>query len=238
MNFQIKAYKASQGTVLLHYDAANLHDALRRAEAEGYKIISSKAQRLLPSFTRRYRFPLVLFSQELYSLLEAGLPLLEAIETLAAKEQQPHAKAVYAGLNRLLYEGRPLSQAMQEYADAFPVLYIATIRASEHTGELRQALSRYLAYHGQLDAVRKKVVSAAIYPVLLMLVGSLVILFLMVYVVPFGTDHGFYDYVRTKPDGTLTQVRNGKAYDVNGNRVRTDSPEAHGITPDKFTFHP
>ncbi|MDO9052833.1 MAG: type II secretion system F family protein [Gallionella sp.] len=184
MNFEIKAYKAPQGTVLLHYDAANLHDALRRAEAEGYKIISSKVLRLLPGLTRRYRFPLALFSQELYSLLEAGLPLLEAIETLAAKEQQPQAREVYAGLNRLLNEGRPLSQAMQEYADVFPSLYVATIRASEHTGELQQALSRYLAYHGQLDAVRKKVVSAAIYPVLLMLVGSLVILFLMVYVVP------------------------------------------------------
>ncbi|MFA6921628.1 MAG: type II secretion system F family protein [Gallionella sp.] len=184
MNFEIKAYKASQGTVRLQYAAANLHDALRRAEAEGYKVISSRALAVLPNFTRRYRFPLALFSQELFSLLEAGLPLLEAIETLAAKEPRPHAKEVYAGLNRLLREGLPLSQAMQEYADVFPQLYVATIRASERTGDLQQALSRYLAYHGQLDAVRKKVVSAAIYPVLLMLVGTLIILFLMVYVVP------------------------------------------------------
>lgn len=184
MNFEIKAYKAPQGAVLLHYDAANLHEALRRAEAEGYKIISSRAQSLLPNFSRRYRFPLPLFSQELFSLLEAGLPLLEAIETLAAKEQRPQAKTVYAGLNRLLNEGRPLSQAMHEYPDVFPPLYVATIRASERTGDLQQALSRYLAYHGQLDAVRKKVLSAAIYPVLLMMVGSLVILFLMAYVVP------------------------------------------------------
>lgn len=184
MNFEIKAYKASLGTVRLQYDAANLHDALCRAEAEGYKVISSRALAILPNFVRRYRFPLALFSQELFSLLEAGLPLLEAIETLAAKEQRLQAKEVYAGLNRILSEGRPLSQAMQEYADVFPPLYVATIRASERTGDLQQALSRYLAYHGQLDTVRKKVVSAAIYPVLLMLVGSLVILFLMVYVVP------------------------------------------------------
>jgi len=184
MSYEIKAYKAPQGTVRLQYEAANLQEALRRAEAEGYCIISYKTWAILPNFTRRYRFPLALFSQELLSLLEAGLPLLEAIETLAKKEQRPQAKEVYAGLNRLLSEGKPLSQAMQEFADVFPPLFVATIRASERTGDLRQALNRYLAYHGQLDAVRKKVTSAAIYPALLMIVGSLVILFLMAYVVP------------------------------------------------------
>ena len=184
MNYEIKAYKEPQGTVRLHYDAANIQEALRRAEAEGYKVISSRVKAILPGFTPRYRFPLALFSQELLSLLEAGLPLLEAIETLAHKEQNTQAKEMYAKLTRLLREGRPLSQAMGELAVVFPPLYIATIRASEKTGDLQQALTRYLAYHGQLDAVRKKVASAAIYPALLMIVGSLVILFLMVYVVP------------------------------------------------------
>lgn len=47
-----------------------------------------------------------------------------------------------------------------------------------------------------------------------------------------------HDYVRQKPDGTITQVRDGKAFDTNGNPVETKSPEAHGITPDKFVFRP
>lgn len=184
MIYEIKAYKAPQGIVLLSYDVAQLSDAIYRAEAEGYRIISHKAKSALPSFTRRDRFPLALFSQELFSLLEAGLPLLEAIETLATKERSPQAKIVYAGLNRLLNEGRPLSQAMQAFPGDFPPLYVATIQASERTGDLRQALSRYLSYHGQLDMVRKKIIGASIYPVLLIVVGCLVILFLMVYVVP------------------------------------------------------
>lgn len=184
MSYEIKAYKESQGIVLLHYDATNILEASRRAEAEGYRVISSRAQAILPSFTPRYRFPLALFSQELLSLLEAGLPLLEAIETLAHKAQNTQAKEIYAKLTRLLREGRPLSQAMGELNAAFPALYIATIRASEKTGDLQQALTRYLSYQAQLDRVRKKVTSAAIYPALLMIVGSLVILFLMVYVVP------------------------------------------------------
>lgn len=184
MNVEIKAYKAPQGIVRLQYDAVNLAEAAQRAEAEGYQVISSRAQSIVPSFARHFRFPLALFSQELLSLLEAGLPLLEAIETLAHKAQHAQAKAVYEKLIRLLREGRPLSQAMQEFSVVFPALYIATIRASEKTGDLQQALTRYLVYQEQLDRVRKKVISAAIYPALLMIVGSLVILFLMVYVVP------------------------------------------------------
>lgn len=184
MNVEIKAYKAPQGLVLLQYEATNLNEALRRAESEGYRVISSKAQSSIPSFKPRYRFPLSLFSQELLALIEAGLPLLESIETLAHKEQNAQAKEVYVGLMRMLREGRPLSQAMQEYGTSFPALYVATIRASEHTGDLKEALSRYLTYQNQIDVVRKKVASAAIYPALLMGVGFLVVVFLMVYVVP------------------------------------------------------
>ncbi|NWF73109.1 MAG: type II secretion system F family protein, partial [Nitrospirae bacterium] len=58
------------------------------------------------------------------------------------------------------------------------------IRASERTGDLREALSRYIAYQVQLDQVRKKLVSASIYPIVLLVVGGLVMLFLMMYVVP------------------------------------------------------
>lgn len=184
MNYEIKAFKVPQGVVFLQYEAASVEDALRRAESEGYRVVSFKTKSYIPAFTQSYRFPLSLFSQELLSLIEAGLPLLESIETLAHKERNPLAKEVYIGLMRMLREGRPLSQAMQEYVGSFPALYVATIRASEHTGDIQQALSRYLAYQNQVDVVRKKILSAAIYPVLLMVVGVLVILFLMVYVVP------------------------------------------------------
>jgi general secretion pathway protein F len=184
MNFEIKAYKAPLGVVFLQYEAVNEEAALHRAESDGYRVVSVKSRSFPSSFGQKHRFPLALFSQELLSLIEAGLPLLESIETLAHKEKNPLAKEIYVGLMRMLREGRPLSQAMREYAGSFPPLYVATIRASEHTGDLQQALSRYLAYQNQVDIVRKKVLSAAIYPTLLMGVGLLVVMFLMVYVVP------------------------------------------------------
>lgn len=184
MLYQVKAFRDPEGVVMLSYDAADPDEIVRKAESQGYKVISAKAKASWSGRGSRYRFPLTLFSQELLSLLGAGLSLLESLDTLAEKEKHDLARKVYGQLIRLLREGRPLSHAMQQFPDVFPSLYVATVQASEKTGDLTEALVRYLAYQRQIDIVRKRIVSAAIYPVLLMVVGSLVIVFLMAYVVP------------------------------------------------------
>lgn len=74
--------------------------------------------------------------------------------------------------------------ALREFPATFPSLYVALVSASEQTGDLGSALARFIGYRSQMDAVRKRIVSAAIYPCLLIGVGGLVILFLMSYVVP------------------------------------------------------
>jgi general secretion pathway protein F len=83
-----------------------------------------------------------------------------------------------------LREGQSYSTALQAFPDAFPDLYVATVRASERTGSLSEALERFVTYQTQLDAVKKHLVSASIYPVILIIVGGLVSLFLLGYVVP------------------------------------------------------
>lgn len=184
MLYQVKAYRDPEGVVMLSYDASGPDEIVRKAESQGYKVISSRAKASWGMRGSRYRFPLALFSQELLSLLGAGLSLLESLETLAEKEKHDLPRKVYAQLIRLLQEGQPLSHAMKQFPDVFPSLYVATVQASEKTGDLSEALVRYLAYQQQIDLVRKRIVSAAIYPVLLMAVGGLVIVFLMAYVVP------------------------------------------------------
>jgi general secretion pathway protein F len=90
-------------------------------------------------------------------------------------------------MNRLvseLYQGTSFSQALAQFPEVFPALYVATVRASEKTGGLSEALGKYVTYQNQIDTVKKKVVSASIYPVLLMVAGLLVIGFLLGYVVP------------------------------------------------------
>jgi len=78
----------------------------------------------------------------------------------------------------------PLSAALEADPAAFPPLFVATVRASERTGDLSEALARFVAYRTQQELVRGRLVNASIYPVLLLAVGSLVILFLLAYVVP------------------------------------------------------
>ena len=187
MLYELKALRAATDIVCVSLDAADEQDAVAQARAQGYAVLTVKPRRTLDGWLagmRRTPFPLLLFSQELLALTEAGLTLVEAIATLAEKEARPDCRKILDDILARLHEGRPLSQALQAHARVFPALYVATVRASEHTGAVGPALSRYIAYHVQLDSVRKKVVSASIYPLLLVIAGGAVTAFLLAYVVP------------------------------------------------------
>lgn len=185
MNYEVKALRAD-AVVALVLDAIDEGDAQAQARSQGYTVLAIKARRSWQAWTwrRRAPFPLILFSQELLALLNAGLTVVEAIETLAEKEIRPEARKTLLQIITDLYEGRTLSHALQRFPADFPPLYVSTVRASERTGDLNEAMRRYIAYQTQVDLVRKKVVSASIYPLLLIAAGGLVTVFLMAYVVP------------------------------------------------------
>src|SRR5262249_17816736 len=133
---------------------------------------------------RGSRIRLDAFSQELVALLDAGLTLVESIDTLTEKEPSAGARRALEQIRARLFEGRTLSAALEELPASFPPLYIATVRASERTGSIREALMRYVAYQQQIDLLRKKLISASIYPLVLCAAGVLVVAFLLGYVVP------------------------------------------------------
>ena len=185
MRYEIKAVKAGGAVVSLALDARDDRDANQQAQSQGYTVLAVRRAGALslPSL-RTARFPLVLFTQELLALLRSGISLVEALETLAEKDSRASSGPVLAGLLEKLREGQSFSSGLQSFPEAFPDLYVATVRASERTGNLAEALSRYVAYQTQLDGVKKHLVSASIYPVILIAVGGLVSLFLLGYVVP------------------------------------------------------
>ena len=170
----------------MRLDASDADAAMEQVRQQGYDVLKIKSTRTLAglSSSEARSFPLGLFSQELLTLLEAGLPVVDSIETLKEKEVKAERQRLLARVVTYLYEGRSLSQALEQFPSVFPPLFVATVRASERTGDLPEALGRYVTYQAQLDVVRKKIVSAAIYPLLLGAVGLLVIVFLMSYVVP------------------------------------------------------
>ena len=183
MRFVLKAIGPGGNVESVDFQAPDEATAVQGLEGRGYTVLSVRAKRRL-AWGGGEHFPVVLFSQELRVLLAAGLPLVEAIDTLAQKERRGESRAVLERIVGALREGRPLSAALEQFPQAFSPLYVATVRASEKTGDLVPALARFVAYAGQLESIRKRVVNATIYPLLLIGVGGLVSLFLLLYVVP------------------------------------------------------
>jgi general secretion pathway protein F len=130
------------------------------------------------------RFALGLFSQELRALLRAGLTLVEALEALVEKEGANTTRDVLSRLLNQLREGQRFSSALAQQSRVFSPLYIGLVRAAEGTSDLPRALDRYLEYDSRVSTIRAKVVSASIYPAILLAVGLLVSGFLVGYVVP------------------------------------------------------
>jgi general secretion pathway protein F len=186
MRFDLVALKAGEGIVRISVDAADEAGAREQARREGLTVVSARSARRPWSATWPFspRFRLELFSHELLALLSAGLSLPETLQTLVEKESREEHRRVLRRLRDALFEGQPFSKALEQFPEHFPPLYTSSVRASERTGDLPHALSRYIDYHERLDQVRKQVVSASIYPAMLLVVGGLVTLFLLGYVVP------------------------------------------------------
>ncbi|MDD3352663.1 type II secretion system F family protein [Zoogloea sp.] len=182
MRFRVRALGAGSVVQELDVHAIDAAAAREQALAHGLAVLSVTAHG--GGAPRALRFPLLLFNQELLALLRAGIPLAEALAALAEKELRPPVRAVLQALLGGLREGRTLSDALAAWPNCFPPLYVATLRAAERTSDLGPALARYIDYQRQLEGVRSKLVSAAVYPALLLLVGAAVMLFLLLFVVP------------------------------------------------------
>ncbi len=181
MRFQVRALSGGSAIIETEVEAGSESEARNLALARGLAVLSIRGSGRARG---RARFPLLLFNQELLALLRAGIPLAEAVAALAEKENRPGARGILQGMLNCLREGRPLSSALEEAPGAFPELYVAMIRAAERTSDLDQAVARFIAYQQQVESLRSKLVSAAIYPALLLGVGGLVVMFLLGYVVP------------------------------------------------------
>lgn len=169
-------------------DAIDEGDARRQLNLLQLRVISLVPLRRRRLFATAPKIPLVIFTQELVALLEAGLALVECIEALCEKEASAAVRRPLEQILNRLHEGQTLGAAFAEHPTIFPQLYVATVRASERTGSLREALARFITYQQQIDSLRKTLVNASIYPAVLLATGILVTLFLMGYVVPrFGS---------------------------------------------------
>ncbi|MEF8697735.1 MAG: type II secretion system F family protein [Candidatus Accumulibacter sp. UW25] len=188
MRFEARALSPDNLIETHTVDAPDLEEARRLLEQQRLQPLSIRtaagaAGRMVPGRGNK-SFSLLLFSAELHALLEAGLSLVESFEALLEKESSPTSRSVLEGLTRDLREGLRFSTALGRQPDVFPPLYVGIVRAAEGTSDLPRALARYLDYQTRLETVRSKMISAIIYPLILLVVGFGVTFFLMGYVVP------------------------------------------------------
>ncbi len=190
MQFHVRALSSDNQTIQITVHAPAEIDARRQVEARGMFPIDVKVaptfmlSSLLSGKDHQRNFSLVLFSQELLALVNAGLSIVEALEALQEKEASLSSGSVLAHLLTGLREGKRLSGVLAEQAEHFPPLYVGIVKAAEGTSDLPRALTRFIDYRQKVDLVRNKILSASIYPAILLLVGSAVSLFLITYVVP------------------------------------------------------
>lgn len=183
MQFRIQILKPDGAIDEVAVDAASEIEARQLVSNGGGRIIALRVASA-PLIKRRHAFSLTVFNQQMFSLLEAGQTVVDAIDVLGKNDRRLGARAVYDVLLRELRQGNQLSEAMSRLPSVFPMLYVAMVRSSETTGTVRSSIERYMQYQRQVDEIRGKLTAAATYPAILLGVGSLVIAFLMLYVLP------------------------------------------------------
>jgi general secretion pathway protein F len=185
MQYAVRTLAPDLSIASVVVDAVDAGDARRQVEARGL-YVSAVEPASGAGLARKGggKLSLVLFSQELLALLGAGLGIVEGLEALLEKEANPAARGVLERLLAGLREGQRFSSVLAAQPALFPPLYVGIVRAAEGTSDLPRALARYIDYQQRVDAVRAKIVSAAIYPVILLAVGGAVSVFLVAYVVP------------------------------------------------------
>lgn len=149
---------------------------------------------------------LLMFAQELAALLKAGLPLVQALDILLERQRDALFRRSLTGVREKVRSGIALSEAFLAEGDLYPPIFSASLVAGERSGSLETVLRRFVQYLRLTQGLKKKAISAAIYPAaLFVLMGGLVGV-LVVKVIP--AFQGFFEGLDAKlPTATLVLLR-------------------------------
>lgn len=191
--FQYQALSPSGEVVAGEIDGSDVNSVIARLNEQALLPIQATEKRESAGFNldvslgRRSGFrqgDLPLFFQQLTRLLKASLPLDRAIEILTTLIEDKRSRRIIRKLLEQVRDGSTLADAMAREQDAFPAVCISMVRAGEEGGALRQVLTRVAEFLVRSEAIRQKVISALIYPAILMLVAMGSIVLILTFVLP------------------------------------------------------
>jgi type IV pilus assembly protein PilC len=191
------------GEILEGVYIADSEDRLRRElEEKGLYILSLQRRTGLQTAVRLgggrrgriSRQEFLVFNQELATLLKAGMPLVQSLDILRQRVSNVTFKAVLDAIYERVKAGTSLSDAFAEHGTLFPPVYAASLMAGERSGNLDAVIRRYVAYEKVIGTVRKRTISALIYPVILVTMMFVLIGIIVLRVVPAFSDfYGNFD---------------------------------------------
>ncbi len=126
----------------------------------------------------------VVFTRQLAAMLEAGLPLVQALDSLANQQKNPYFKEIIFKIKQNVEEGTPFAEALKQYPKIFDRFYYHMVSAGEASGNLDATLKRLALYMEKSLALKGKVKKAMIYPAIVLTVTTIVLAIIMVFVVP------------------------------------------------------
>ncbi len=126
----------------------------------------------------------LLFNQELSALIRAGLPIVTSLDILLERRKNVTFRNALKDVRERVKAGEALSEAFEAQGDLFPTLYASTLASGEKSGELANVLTRFITYWHNLLRIRRTVVSALIYPVILASLGLGLITLLIFFIIP------------------------------------------------------
>lgn len=186
MRYRVHVVVGRGAPTELQLDAASEATARSLAEQQGYSVLALRpaatVDRYWPLRHLAPRVDVDILVEQLRDLLNAGLSVIEALQTLLIGAAVDHRPVLERLVDRLR-SGEALSTALSGEI-SMPALLVALVQASEHTSDLPQALSRYLDHQRRVADLRHRITSVAIYPAVLLAVGMGVLGFLMLYVMP------------------------------------------------------
>src|ERR1700678_2955331 len=170
------------------YSESEVHD---RFVQQGYLVYWVKPRTLLSAgggqFGQRSgklrQAVFLIFNQQFLTLIKAGLPILTALDLLIKRQRDKSLLQLLENVRERVKGGELLSDSFAAQ-QVFPKMYTTTLMAGEKSGNMEEVLSRYISYQRMVQTFRKKLFVSLVYPVLLVSVVSLMMIFLISYVIP------------------------------------------------------
>ncbi|MEI6166102.1 MAG: type II secretion system F family protein [bacterium] len=140
----------------------------------------------MPSFLqpRIKEKQIMIFTRQLATLVDAGLPLLRCLHVLQKQEKNPQFRDALAGMAESVEGGSTFAESMSQFPKVFTPFFVNMVKAGETSGALQTILVRLAEFMEKSNKIRNKVKGAMVYPLVVMVMAALILIVLMVFVIP------------------------------------------------------